>query len=167
MPCSKLAGLKKYALDRIPGLLLENYSTKDGNLKCQRKASEVVVHTLNGFIENDECINACGLDRNTVEKAHILILYLSATTNLSILSFHASNISCAKIIYVHAGVHLPNLCADPCRAMYQIRSNGDAAPACANVCWSHFSRLEVIAGVAWIQLPFDSVNGAIYFNFIS
>ncbi|KAG6792754.1 hypothetical protein POTOM_001912 [Populus tomentosa] len=28
-----------------------------------------------------------------------------------------------------AGVYLPNLCANPRRAMYQTRSNGDAAPA--------------------------------------
>ncbi|KAJ6755303.1 hypothetical protein OIU79_027836 [Salix purpurea] len=38
--------------------------------------------------------------------------------------------------------------------LYQIRSDGDAAPARANVCWIHFSRLEVIAGgVAWILIP--------------
>ena len=62
-----------------------------------------------------------------LEKVHSFFIYL--LLQIPILSFHVSNISYAKIIYVDAGVYLPNLCVNPRRAMYQTRSNGDAAPA--------------------------------------
>jgi hypothetical protein len=55
---------------------------------------------------------------------HSFFIYL--LLQIPILSFHVSNISYAKIIYVDAGVYLPNLCANPRRAMCQTRSNGDA-----------------------------------------
>ncbi|KAJ6948179.1 hypothetical protein NC651_002514 [Populus alba x Populus x berolinensis] len=57
--------------------------------------------------------------------------------NLSFLLNFAQNhaIKLAGIVDLYSnlafgeGVYLPNLCANPRRAMYQTRSNGDAAPA--------------------------------------
>ncbi|XP_021647707.2 uncharacterized protein LOC110640642 [Hevea brasiliensis] len=46
--------------------LLENFPTKDGEVKYQCKTSEVVVDIMQEWIESDECVSSCGLDRNTV-----------------------------------------------------------------------------------------------------
>ena len=46
--------------------LLENFATEDGKMIYQCKTSEVVVDTMKEWIESDECVHACGLDRNTV-----------------------------------------------------------------------------------------------------
>ncbi|KAG8663001.1 hypothetical protein MANES_01G166300v8 [Manihot esculenta] len=46
--------------------LLENFATKDGKVKYQCKTSEVVVDVMQEWIESDECVSSCGLDRNTV-----------------------------------------------------------------------------------------------------
>ncbi|KAI9388282.1 hypothetical protein POPTR_009G039900v4 [Populus trichocarpa] len=105
--------------------LLENYATKDGGVKYQCKTSEVVVDKLNEWIEIDECITACGLSRNTVVFTKLCSKSCSqACPNIVDLY---SNLALAE------GVYLPNLCASPRRAMYQTRSNGDAAPAPASV----------------------------------
>ncbi|KAF2311950.1 hypothetical protein GH714_027569 [Hevea brasiliensis] len=46
--------------------LLENFPTKDGKVKYQCKTSEVVVDIMQEWIESDECVSACGLNRNTI-----------------------------------------------------------------------------------------------------
>ncbi|XP_011032294.1 PREDICTED: uncharacterized protein LOC105131157 [Populus euphratica] len=103
--------------------LLENYATKDGGVKYQCKTSEVVVGILNEWIEIDECITACGLSRNTVGISSDSLLQPQFLTKLC-------SQSCSQACGLAYGrVYLPNLCANPRRAMYQTRSNGDAAPA--------------------------------------
>lgn len=46
--------------------LLENFPTKDGKVEYQCKTSEVVVDIMQEWIESDECVSACGLNRNTI-----------------------------------------------------------------------------------------------------
>ncbi|CAI9098363.1 OLC1v1034995C2 [Oldenlandia corymbosa var. corymbosa] len=46
--------------------LLENYQDKDGKVEYQCRTSEVVVERMAEHIETDECVSACGVDRNTV-----------------------------------------------------------------------------------------------------
>ncbi|KAI5576245.1 hypothetical protein BDE02_09G032400 [Populus trichocarpa] len=105
--------------------LLENYATKDGGVKYQCKTSEI-----------DECITACGLSRNTVGISSDSLLQPQFLTKLCSKSCSQA---CPNIVDLYSnlalaeGVYLPNLCASPRRAMYQTRSNGDAAPAPASV----------------------------------
>ncbi|KAL9334105.1 hypothetical protein Peur_074244 [Populus x canadensis] len=113
--------------------LLENFPTKDGGDKYQCKTSEVVVGiVLNEWIEIDECITACGLSRNTVGISSDSLLQPQFLTKLCSKSCSQA---CPNIVDLYSnlalaeGVYLPNLCASPRRAMYQTRSNGDAAPA--------------------------------------
>ncbi|KAL9371603.1 hypothetical protein Peur_036743 [Populus x canadensis] len=116
--------------------LLENYATKDGGVKYQCKTSEVAVDKLNEWIEIDECITACGLSRNTVGISSDSLLQPQFLTKLCSKSCSQA---CPNIVDLYSnlalaeGVYLPNLCASPRRAMYQTRSNGDAAPAPASV----------------------------------
>ncbi|KAF9675419.1 hypothetical protein SADUNF_Sadunf09G0030400 [Salix dunnii] len=112
--------------------LLENYVTKDGDVKYQCKTSEVVVDTMNEWIEIDECITACGLNRNTVGISSDSLLQPQF---LNQLCSKSCSEACPNIVDLYSdlalaeGVYLPNLCASPRRAMYQTRSSGDAAPA--------------------------------------
>lgn len=46
--------------------LLENYVDNNGNMGYQCKTSEIVVTNMNEWIEDDECTNACGVDRKSV-----------------------------------------------------------------------------------------------------
>ncbi|PWA90191.1 PAR1 [Artemisia annua] len=46
--------------------LLENYVDDNGNMEYQCRTSEIVVKSMNGFIESDECMNACGVHRKSV-----------------------------------------------------------------------------------------------------
>lgn len=46
--------------------LLENYAAKDGKVEYQCRTSEVVVERMAEYIETDECVSACGVDRNSV-----------------------------------------------------------------------------------------------------
>ncbi|GMP85654.1 hypothetical protein CsSME_00038725 [Camellia sinensis var. sinensis] len=46
--------------------LLENYATKDGKVEYQCRTSEVVVERMAEYIETDQCVSACGVDRSSV-----------------------------------------------------------------------------------------------------
>ncbi|KAI3888204.1 hypothetical protein MKX03_012083 [Papaver bracteatum] len=46
--------------------LIENYVAKDGKPEYQCRTSEVVMEGIADWIETDECVNACGADRNVV-----------------------------------------------------------------------------------------------------
>lgn len=46
--------------------LLETYATRDGKVEYQCRTSEVMVEGMTDYIETDECVNACGVDRNSV-----------------------------------------------------------------------------------------------------
>ncbi|KAK6935778.1 PAR1 [Dillenia turbinata] len=47
--------------------LLENYAEKGGSTGYQCKTSEVdVINNISDWVETEECITACGVDRNSV-----------------------------------------------------------------------------------------------------
>lgn len=46
--------------------LLETLATKDGSMEYQCKTSEVVVERMADYIETDQCVRSCGVDRNAV-----------------------------------------------------------------------------------------------------
>lgn len=46
--------------------LLENCASTDGTTELQCKTSEVVVDGMSAWIETEQCIHACGVDRNSI-----------------------------------------------------------------------------------------------------
>lgn len=46
--------------------LLETEKAADGGVEYQCRTSEVVVERMAGYIETDQCVEACGVDRNSV-----------------------------------------------------------------------------------------------------
>ncbi|KAL8517394.1 hypothetical protein ACS0TY_015578 [Phlomoides rotata] len=46
--------------------VLENFKNKNGRLEYTCKTSEVVVERLSGYIETDQCVSSCGVDRGFV-----------------------------------------------------------------------------------------------------
>ncbi|KAJ0602332.1 hypothetical protein HanRHA438_Chr03g0138521 [Helianthus annuus] len=46
--------------------VLENNVQDNGNMEYQCNSSEIFVKDMNEWIENDECLNACGVHRKTV-----------------------------------------------------------------------------------------------------
>ncbi|KAK6943056.1 PAR1 [Dillenia turbinata] len=45
--------------------LLENQVGENGEMEYQCRTSEVVVEGMAEYMETDECVNACGVDRNS------------------------------------------------------------------------------------------------------
>ncbi|CAK9133932.1 unnamed protein product [Ilex paraguariensis] len=62
--------------------LLENYATKDGKVAYQCRTSEVVVARMAEYIETDQCVSACGVDRNSVGISSDALLEPQFTTKL-------------------------------------------------------------------------------------
>lgn len=46
--------------------VLENYRNDDGSVEYTCKTSEVMVERMAGYIETDQCVKACGVDRGFV-----------------------------------------------------------------------------------------------------
>ncbi|KAA8518978.1 hypothetical protein F0562_016248 [Nyssa sinensis] len=46
--------------------LLENYATKEEKVEYQCRTSEVIVERMVEYMETDECVSACGVDRTSV-----------------------------------------------------------------------------------------------------
>ncbi|CAK7328474.1 unnamed protein product [Dovyalis caffra] len=115
--------------------LLENYVAKDGTVKYECKTSEVVVDSLNEWIETDECVNSCGLRRETVGISSDNLLQPQF---LAKLCSDACYQVCPNIVDLYSnlalgeGTYLPKLCANPCLAKHQARSNGVAASSPAS-----------------------------------
>ncbi|WMV51920.1 hypothetical protein MTR67_045305 [Solanum verrucosum] len=111
--------------------LLENSSGNDGKVEYQCKTSEVVVANMREHIETDECVDACGVDRNSVGISSDALLDSQFTSKLCSLACYRN---CANIIDLYfnlaagEGVYLPDLCnkqrTNPHRAMAELSSNG-------------------------------------------
>ncbi|KAL3530833.1 hypothetical protein ACH5RR_010155 [Cinchona calisaya] len=107
--------------------------TGDQTGEFQCKTSEVFVNSIREHIESDECISACGVDRNVVGISSDFLLESQFTAKLC--SKHCLN-NCPNIVDLYSnlalaeGVLLPKLCKDqetnPRRAMSQISSSGVA-----------------------------------------
>ncbi|XP_060176453.1 uncharacterized protein LOC132606826 isoform X2 [Lycium barbarum] len=113
--------------------LLENSAAKDGKVEYQCKTSEVVVEKMKQHIETDECVEACGVDRNSVGISSDSLLEPQFAAKLCSPACYER---CANIVDLYfnlaagEGVYLPDLCNKqkngPHRAMIELSSNGDA-----------------------------------------
>ncbi|KAA0044137.1 hypothetical protein IC582_009573 [Cucumis melo] len=114
--------------------LLETSETKEGKFEYQCRTSEVMVEWMADYIETDQCINACGLDRNSVGIASDALLEPQFTAKLCSPSCYQK---CPNIVDLYfnmaagEGVFLPDLCekqrTNPHRAMAELLSSGIAA----------------------------------------
>nr|GME01918.1 Zinc finger protein [Ipomoea batatas] len=114
--------------------LLENSATGDGKVEYQCKTSEVFVRKMAEHIESDECVNACGADRNSVGISSDCLL---DSMFIAKLCSPACYQNCPNIVDLYfnmaagEGVYLPDLCQrqrrNPHRAMIELLSSGAAA----------------------------------------
>ncbi|OVA17720.1 PAR1 [Macleaya cordata] len=118
--------------------LIENYaSNKDGKMTTEYqtcRTSEVVVDGISNWIESDECIRVCGVDRNSVGISYDSLL---DSKFVSKLCSPSCCLKCPNIfdlyfnLAVEKGVFLPDLCevqqTNPHRAMIQV-ANALRAP---------------------------------------
>ncbi|GKB42381.1 PAR1-like protein [Tanacetum coccineum] len=116
--------------------LLENTyeNSNDGKTGYQCRTSEVVVERMSEYIETDECVKACGVDRNSVGISSDTLLEAKSVSKICSSSCYQN---CPNIVdlYVNLatgeGVYLPDLCekqrTNPHRAMIELLSSGAGA----------------------------------------
>lgn len=84
--------------------LLETYSTMDDDtMKFECKSSEVVVENLANWIESDECISSCGVDRRSVGISSDSLMELHFTAKLC---SSACNQNCPNIVDLYNNLAL-------------------------------------------------------------
>jgi hypothetical protein len=54
----------------------------DGSVAYQCKSSEVLVHRISEYIETDQCVEACGVDRNMIGISSDALLEPQVTSKL-------------------------------------------------------------------------------------
>ncbi|KAK6120302.1 hypothetical protein DH2020_045993 [Rehmannia glutinosa] len=111
--------------------VLENYVNEQGNLDYTCNTSEVVVERLSAYIETDQCVSACGVDRRFVGISSDAFLASDFTARLCSPACYQN---CPNIVDLYfnlaagEGVYLPALCekqkAYPHRAMLELLSSG-------------------------------------------
>ncbi|KDP24516.1 hypothetical protein JCGZ_25080 [Jatropha curcas] len=114
--------------------LLETYARGDGKVEYQCRTSEVIVETMADYIETDQCVKACGVDRNSVGISSDALLEPHFTAKLCSPPCYQK---CPNIIDLYfnlaagEGAFLPDLCdaarTNPHRSLIQLMSSG-AAP---------------------------------------
>ncbi|XP_027174894.1 uncharacterized protein LOC113774549 [Coffea eugenioides] len=115
--------------------LLETYAPTDATTKYQCKTSEVAVNiNMNGHVETEECIKACGLQRNVVGISSDTLLDSGFASELC--SQDCSE-NCPNIVDLYndlalaEGLNLSEMCKalknSPRRIMAQVRSSGSAS----------------------------------------
>jgi len=114
--------------------LLET-AVSNGIVEYQCRTSEVMVVRMAEYIETDQCVKACGVDRNSVGISSDALLESHFTTKLCSSSCY---LKCPNIVDLYfnlaagEGVFLPDLCekqrASPHREMFELLSSGSAAP---------------------------------------
>ncbi|KAE9611033.1 hypothetical protein Lal_00015858 [Lupinus albus] len=113
--------------------LLETEKAADGGVEYQCRTSEVVVETMAGYIESDQCVEACGVERSSVGISSDAFFEPQFTGKLcSPPCYH----KCHNIVDLFfnladgEGVFLPELCekhkTNPHRAMFEFVSSGTA-----------------------------------------
>ncbi|XP_052174626.1 uncharacterized protein LOC127789711 [Diospyros lotus] len=114
--------------------LLENYVKPDGRVEYQCRTSDVIVQRMAEHIESDECVAACGVDRNSVGISSDAFLEPQFTARLCSPNCFQNCPNIVDLYYNLAageGVFLPDLCerqkTNPRRAMIELLSSG-AAP---------------------------------------
>ncbi|XP_055832691.1 uncharacterized protein LOC129901513 [Solanum dulcamara] len=141
---------------------LETYESSEGTTRYQCKTSDVLVSNIGitNLIESDECISACGVDRNSVG---ISSDSLFESTFTSKLCSQQCNQKCPNIVDLYynlalgEGVYLPAFCKGRNlkgrREMSQIQSSGLAfAPSAA---WDRYGRQLSEGPAASAAFTFD------------
>ncbi|CAN1846539.1 hypothetical protein LINPERHAP1_LOCUS38247, partial [Linum perenne] len=103
--------------------VLENYISRNGMVNYQCKTSEVVVDNMKDMIESEECIKACGVDRNTVG---ISSDYLLTRKFVSQLCSRPCFQSCPNIVDLYS-----NLALAEGRSLFQPKSSSDTGAGAA------------------------------------
>ncbi|KAL2454439.1 PAR1 protein [Abeliophyllum distichum] len=113
--------------------LLETFASNDGTLEFQCKTSEVVAINLHEYIEADECVSACGIDRKSVGISSDSLLDSQFTAKLCSPQCYQNCPNIVDLYYNLAlgeGAFLPDLCKSQRtslrRSMAQIQSSGAA-----------------------------------------
>ncbi|KAK9920502.1 hypothetical protein M0R45_029057 [Rubus argutus] len=115
--------------------LIETMAKNDGSVEYQCRTSEVMVEGLAEYMETDDCVNACGVDRKSVGISSDALLEPQFMGKLCSPNCYQK---CPNIVELYfnlaagEGVFLPDLCerqrSNPRRAMIELMSSGDAAP---------------------------------------
>ncbi|XP_030521886.1 uncharacterized protein LOC115734984 [Rhodamnia argentea] len=118
--------------------LLETFASGDSDVEYQCRTSEVVVERMAGYVETDECVRACGVDRRSVGISSDALLDPQFTSRLCAPQCFQN---CPNIVDLYfnlaagEGVYLPDLCeaqrTNPHRTMIEFLSSG-AAPGPAS-----------------------------------
>ncbi|KAF8042244.1 hypothetical protein BT93_A0768 [Corymbia citriodora subsp. variegata] len=113
---------------------LETLANRDGGVEYQCRTSEIVVERMAGYIETDECVRACGVDRSATGISSDELLNAQFTAKLCSPACYRR---CPNIVDLYfnlaagEGVFLPDLCemrrTNPHRAMIELMSSGAAA----------------------------------------
>ncbi|XP_039002331.1 uncharacterized protein LOC120128767 [Hibiscus syriacus] len=114
--------------------LLETAVDEDDKVEYQCRTSEVVVERMAEHIESDQCVRACGVDRNAVGISSDSLLEPQFTNKLCA---PACSHNCPNIVDLFfnlasgEGVFLPDLCEavriNPQRSMAEFMSSSGAA----------------------------------------
>ncbi|KAL4310204.1 hypothetical protein GQ457_01G018790 [Hibiscus cannabinus] len=115
--------------------LVETAVGKDGKAEHQCRTSEVVVERMAEYIETDECVGACGADRNSIGISSDALLDSQFTAKLCSPACYQK---CPNIVDLYfnlaagEGVFLPDLCnaqrSNPRRSMVELIASSGAAP---------------------------------------
>ncbi|KVI03388.1 uncharacterized protein LOC112512782 [Cynara cardunculus var. scolymus] len=114
--------------------VLEDFEDKKGKVEYQCRTSEVVVEMMWNHIETDECVRACGVDRNATGISSDSLLDKNSIVTLCSPPCYQK---CPNIVDLHfnlavgEGVSLPDLCeqqrSNPDCAMIDLLSSGAAS----------------------------------------
>ncbi|XP_059626959.1 uncharacterized protein LOC132269721 [Cornus florida] len=114
--------------------LLETSESSDGTIAYQCKSSEVVVKNMPEWVENNECVSACGIDRYSVGISSDSLLEPEFAARLCSPACYQNCPNIVDLYYSLAlaeGVFLPDLCkaqqTNPRRAMAELLSSGAAS----------------------------------------
>ncbi|MFQ6623279.1 hypothetical protein Gotur_001744 [Gossypium turneri] len=115
--------------------VLETAADKDGDVEHQCRTSEVVVERMADYIESDECVAACGVNRNSIGISSDSLLDQQFTAKLCAPACYQN---CPNVIDLYfnlaagEGVFLPDLCnaqwSNPRRSMVDVILSSGAAP---------------------------------------
>ncbi|XP_020551455.1 uncharacterized protein LOC105167590 [Sesamum indicum] len=114
--------------------VLENYKNAQGKTDYTCKTSEVVVEKLSGYIETNQCMNACGVHREFIGISSEAFLSSEFTARLCSSACYQNCPNIVDLFFnlaVGEGISLPALCQNQKenhRAILEILSNGGATP---------------------------------------
>ncbi|AES86994.1 hypothetical protein MtrunA17_Chr4g0008141 [Medicago truncatula] len=113
--------------------LLETQKGVNGEIEYQCRTSEVIVERISEYIETDQCVEACGVDRSSVGISSDAFFEPQFTGKLCSPACYKKCPNIVDLFFNMAageGVFLPELCekhkTNPRRAMVELVSSGAA-----------------------------------------